>query len=112
MQRDPRMSDDEDIAVVRGGGNVFRDLGELNAGLLHMKAVLAGRIIHVLDARKLSVRAASELTGFAAADFSRVRQAKVRGFTLDKLVAMLGNLDQDVELSVRSRAAIADATPA
>lgn len=46
------------------------------------------------------MRRAQELTGFAAADFSRVRQAKVRRFTLDRLIARLGKLDQDVQLIV------------
>lgn len=98
------MSDDEDLEVVRGSGNVFRDFGDAEAEILQMKAVLAGRIIETLDARKLSVRGAASLTGFAAADFSRIRQAKVQGFTLDRLVGMLGKLDQQVELRVRPRA--------
>lgn len=101
--------DEEELEVVHGSGIVFRDFADANAERLHMKAVLAGQITHALDARKLTVRAAAALTGFAAADFSRVRQAKVQGFTLDKLVGMLGKLDQDVELSinVRPRGAVA-----
>ena len=37
------------------------------------------------------------------ADFSRVRQAKLRRFTIDRLMAMLGRLNQDVEISVKVR---------
>src|SRR5262249_32352755 len=68
------MSDD-DFELVRGSGNVFRDLGEANAEVLQLKAILAGKIVEVLDEQGISVRQAHELTGFAAADFSRVRQA-------------------------------------
>jgi len=37
----------------------------------------------VLDEQKINVRRAQELTGYAAANFSRVRQAKLQRFTLD-----------------------------
>ncbi len=94
------MSDD-DLELVHGSGNVFRDLGMPNPEASQLKAKLAAQIIKVLDKRQLTVRAAHELTGFAAADFSRVRQAKLSRFTIDRLMAMLDKLGQDVEVSVR-----------
>ena len=90
----------DDFELVHGSGNVFRDFGDPDADILQLKAILAGKIIDVLDAQKISVRRAHELTGFAAADFSRVRQAKLQRFTLDRLISMLGKLDQDVEVSI------------
>jgi predicted XRE-type DNA-binding protein len=85
------MNDDE-FALIRGTSNVFRDLGDANPEELQLKAILAGEIIEALDGRKISVRRAHELTGFAAAEFSRVRQAKLRRFTVDRLVMMLARL--------------------
>jgi predicted XRE-type DNA-binding protein len=96
------MSDD-DFELVRGSGNVFRDFGDPDAEILQLKAILAAKIIDVLDEQKISVRRAHEITGFAAADFSRVRQAKLQRFTLDRLIAMLTKLGQDVEVSVNVR---------
>lgn len=96
------MSDD-DFELVRGSGNVFRDFGDANAEVLQLKAILAGKIIEVLDEQKISVRRAHEVTGFAAADFSRVRQAKLQRFTVDRLIGMLSKLNQDVEVSVSVR---------
>jgi predicted XRE-type DNA-binding protein len=93
------MSDD-DFELVRGSGNVFRDFGESNAELLQLKAILAGKIIGVLDQQHISVRQAHELTGFAAGDFSRVRQAKLQSFTVDRLIEMLGRLGQEVNVEV------------
>ena len=86
--------------IVHGSGNVFRDLGLPNPEIEQLKAILAAKIIGVLDGQKISVRAAHEVTGFAAADFSRVRQAKLGRFTIDRLMAMLDRLDQDVEVTV------------
>ena len=67
----------EELEVVRGSGNVFRDLGQANADTEQFKAILAAEIIKVLDGEGLSVRAAERRTGIAAADFSRIRNAKL-----------------------------------
>jgi predicted XRE-type DNA-binding protein len=90
----------ERIELEHGSGNVFRDLGLPYPEIEQLKAILAAEIIGVLDGQKISVRAAHDMSGFAAADFSRVRQAKLARFTIDRLMAMLDRLDQDVEVSV------------
>jgi predicted XRE-type DNA-binding protein len=89
------------IKIVRGSGNVFRDLGLPNADLLQARAILAARIVKSLDERKLTARAAEKLTGVAHADLSRIRNAKLERFTLDRMITILGKLDRDVEVSVR-----------
>ena len=90
----------DDFELVRGSGNVFGDFGFPNSETEQVKAVLAAKIIGVLDDRGLSVRRAHDLTGFAAADFSRVRQAKLGRFTIDRLIAMLNKLDEEVRVTV------------
>lgn len=90
----------DDFELIRGSGNVFRDLGMANPELRQLKAMLAGQIVRVLDERQLSVRRAHELTGIAAADFSRIRQVKLDRFTVDRLMAILDRLGQEVEVSV------------
>ena len=94
------MSDDE-LEPIRGSGNVFRDLGDADADLKQAKAILAAQIIALLDARQLSVRKAASATGFAAADFSRVRSADLGRFTLDRLIRMLGALDDRIEVTIQ-----------
>lgn len=93
----------EDIEVVRGSGNVFRDLGRPNADLEQLRSILAARIIGVLDERGLSVRKAQEITGLAAADFSRIRRANLGRFTVDRLMTILARLDQQVQVRVTVR---------
>lgn len=93
------MSDDMDI--IRGSGNLFRDLGHPDADREQLRALLAAQIIGVLDDRKLTVRAAHELTGVAAADFSRIRKANLGRFTIDRLMTILGGLGQEVDVTVR-----------
>ena len=86
---------------IKGSGNVFRDFGDPEADLKQAKAVLAARVIAVLDERGLSVRKAASVTGFAAADFSRVRNADLGRFTLDRLTKMIGALDDRIRVTVQ-----------
>ena len=92
-----------DLELVRGSGNVFRDLGAPNADLEQARAILAAKIIGVLDKRKLTVRAAQKLTGVGAAEFPRIRNARLERFTIDRMITILGKLDQEVEVSVKVR---------
>lgn len=91
------------IEVVRGSGNVFRDFGRATADVDQMKAVLAAEIIKMLDREKLSVRAAHARTGIAAADFSRIRNADLGRFTVDRLMSVINRLGSRVEVKVRVR---------
>jgi predicted XRE-type DNA-binding protein len=78
----------DDCEVIRGSGNVFRDFGRADADREQLRAILAGKIIGVLDARGLTVRDAHALTGIAAADFSRICRVNIRRFTIDRLMTI------------------------
>ena len=91
----------EKLEVVRGSGNVFRDLGRKNADIEQLKALLATEIIKALDRHGLTVRAAHARTGFAAADFSRIRNAYLARFTADRLMSILNRLGSRIEVKIR-----------
>ena len=91
------------IEVVRGGANVLRDFGRAGADADQMKAVLAAEIIKMLDREELSVRAAHVRTGIAAADFSRIRNAALGRFTVDRLISVINRLGSRVEVKVSVR---------
>ena len=92
-----------DFEVIRGSGNVFRDFGRINADLEHARAVLAAEIIRTLDKRGLSTREAEKLTGVSHSEFSRIRNARLDRFTLDRMIAILEKLDEDVEVNITFR---------
>ena len=98
----------ESMYLVRGSGNVLRDFGKPNADLEQARAILAARIIGALDQRKLTARAAEKLTGVSHTDISRIRNAKLERFTLDRMITILGKLDDNIEVSidVRPRASL------
>jgi predicted XRE-type DNA-binding protein len=91
----------EKVELVRGSGNVFRDLGHSNADAEQFKAILAAEIIKALDREHLTVRAAHGRTGIAAADFSRIRNADLGRFTVDRLMSIINRLGSRVEVRVR-----------
>jgi predicted XRE-type DNA-binding protein len=93
------------LDVVQGSGNVFRDLGHANADVAQFKAILAAEIIKVLDREGLSVRVAQTRTGIAAADFSRIRNADLGRFTVDRLMSIINRLGSRVEVKVKIRRA-------
>ncbi|MBL8201044.1 MAG: XRE family transcriptional regulator [Chromatiales bacterium] len=91
------------IEVTRGSGNVFRDFNQRNADLLQLKAILAAEIIKALDRQELSVRQAHGRTGIAAADYSRIRNADLGRFTVDRLMTIMNRLGHRVEVAVKVR---------
>ena len=93
----------ETLDVVRGSGNVFRDLGHGHADVTQLKAMLAAEIIKMFNREKLTVRDAQERTGIAAADFSRIRNANLGRFTVDRLMAIINRLGSRIEVTVRLR---------
>jgi len=95
----------EALEVVRGSGNVFRDLKHEHADVRQLKAILAVEIINTLDRESLSVRAAQHRTGIAAADFSRIRNAVLDRFTIDRLMTIINRLGSRVDVKVRVRRA-------
>ena len=87
----------EDIEIVKGSGNVFEDFGYADAHVHQFKAQLAAEIIRVLHRKKLSTRQAEKETGVSYADFSRIRNADLSRFTIDKMMKVLGRLNRKVE---------------
>ena len=91
---------DDDFELVHGSGNVFRDFGYPDADVQQTKAILAARIIGILDDEGLSTRKAEARTGVSHADFTRIRNAQLGRFTIDRLMTVLNKLGQQVEVNV------------
>ena len=102
----------DDFELVRGSGNVFRDLGQPDADVQQTKALLAARIIGILDEDGLSTRKAEARTGVSHADFTRIRNVQLGRFTIDRLMTVLNKLGQqvDVQVTIQPRPAEGEAT--
>jgi predicted XRE-type DNA-binding protein len=93
----------QQLEVVRGSGNVFFDLGHPDADVEQFKALLAAEIIKALERDGLSVRGAQARTKIAAADFSRIRNADLGRFTVDRLMSIINRLGSRVEVKIKVR---------
>ena len=90
----------DDFELVRGSGNVFRDFGHADADVQQTKGLFAARIIGILDDEGLSTRKAEARTGVSHADFTRIRNAQLSRFTIDRLMTILNKLGQQVEVQI------------
>ena len=90
----------EKLEIVKGSGNVFRDMGEKDADVKQTKALLAAEIVRILDKEKLSVRAAGKVSGYNYSDFSRIRNAELTRFTIDKLMMITNALNRKVTVKI------------
>ena len=95
----------EELVLIRGSGNIYRDLNTADADVRQLKAILAAEIIKTLDKKGLSVRKAQSLTGIDAGDFSRVRNADFRRISVERLMTMINGLGSRVEVAVTVRRA-------
>ncbi len=93
------------LEIVKGSRNVFCDLGHKHADADQFKSILAAEIIKALDREGLSVRGAQGHTGIAAADFSRIRNADLGRFTVDRLMSIINRLGSRVEVKIKVRRA-------
>ncbi len=93
----------DESELVRGSGNVFRDFGRPDADVQQTKALLAARIIGILDDEGLSTRKAEARTGVSHADFTRIRNVRLQRFTIDRLMTVLNKLGRRVEVRISVR---------
>ena len=103
------MAEQDQLDLVHGSGNVFRDFSDPDADVKQTKGILAAKIIGILDDRNLSTRKAQALTGIDQAEFVRIRNAKLDRFTIDRLMTIIDKLDHHVDIQVEVRPATAQA---
>jgi predicted XRE-type DNA-binding protein len=81
-------------------GNVYADLGFENPDLELAKAKLALRISDIIDERGLTQTAAAQILGIDQAHVSRIVRGRLGAYSLEKLMQLLVEFDQNVEIIV------------
>jgi predicted XRE-type DNA-binding protein len=90
----------DDLELVHGSGNVFRDFGRPDADIQYTKSILAARIIAILDDGGLSTRKAREKSCIDNADFARIRNGKLDRFTIDRLMTIINRPGHQVDVRI------------
>lgn len=87
--------------ITHGSGNVFADLGMADAAERQTKTRLAMEINDLLKARKLKQMDAAALLRVPQPKVSALARYRLDGFSVERLMAFLTALDQDVEIVIR-----------
>jgi predicted XRE-type DNA-binding protein len=85
----------------KGTRNVLADLGFDDAEELSAKTQLALKLNNLIDARKLTQAKAAELLGMPQPKVSAIRNYKLQGVSLERLMQALVAFDHSVEIVVR-----------
>jgi predicted XRE-type DNA-binding protein len=85
----------------RSSGNPFADLGMADADTRMAKAQLAQRITAVMRERGLNQVQIAEKLGIDQPQVSRITRGQLKDFSLDRLMALVKRLNQDIEITIR-----------
>ena len=84
-------------------GNVFADLNLPEADDLLAKAELAAKIIAEIQRRRMTQTQAAATLGVDQPKISALKQGKLAGFSIERLMRFLLLLGRDIEISVRAK---------
>jgi predicted XRE-type DNA-binding protein len=93
----------EAATIARGSTNVFEDLGYPDAAERQAKLRLAYALNQVIEARKLSQAQAANMLRVTQPKVSALRNYKLAGFSVERLMNLLTAVDQDVEIVIRQK---------
>ena len=91
--------------VIESSGNVYADLGFENPQDELAKAQLVSAISQVIASKGLTRVKAAEALGLDQPQVSRLLRGRTSGFSTDRLLRLLNELDQDVEITIRPKPA-------
>lgn len=97
------MRKQDEIQVIEGSGNVFADLGLPNPERLQIKAELTHQLRERILALGLTQAQAGKRLGIKQPDVSKLMAGRFTGFSMDRLLTLLGALDVDVDIVLRPR---------
>ena len=89
--------------IVRGSGNLFADLGYADADERQTKLRLALALNTILDERRLSQADTAARLGINQPKVSALRNYKLAGFSVERLMTFLTALDRDIEIVIRKK---------
>jgi predicted XRE-type DNA-binding protein len=86
---------------VVSSGNVFADLNLPQADDLLAKAELTTKIIAEIQRRRMTQAQAAAILGIDQPKISALKQGKLSGFSIERLMRFLLLLGHDIEISVK-----------
>lgn len=91
----------EDEEVLESSGNIFEDLGFVDAEEARAKSMLAIEIFLIIKAKKLTQKQAAKIMRTDQPHVSDILRGKISRFTIDRLFRFLLALGKDVEIKIK-----------
>ena len=91
------------IDFFKSCGNVFEDLGLVDADERIAKAELARKIYRIVKRKRLTQAQAAKVLGISQPKVSALLNGKLSGFSMERLFKFLMALDQDIEIRVKAK---------
>jgi len=91
------------ILAEEGSGNVFADLGFPNPEREELKARLALQVFRLIKERGLTQAEAGAVLGIKQPHVSNLMRGRSGSFSVERLMAFLTALGQDVQVTVRPK---------
>jgi predicted XRE-type DNA-binding protein len=89
------------IAVQKGSGNVYVDLGYPDSEDMMLKAQLVTKIADIIRQRGLTQESAARLLGLTQPKISKLLKGQFHGISERRLLRCLTHLGRDVEIVVK-----------
>src|SRR5215467_9181826 len=86
-----------------GSGNVFADLNLPQADDLLAKAELTSKTIAEIQRRRLTQSQTAAILGIDQPKVSALKQGRLSGFSIERLMRLLLRLGRDIEISVSGK---------
>ena len=103
---------DEEIPVTVSSGNVFADFGISNADELQTKVQIAFALNAILDRfGKMTQEQIADKFSIDQPKISALRNYKLEGLSVERLMGFLTQLDYDVDINIRPRGPNRDISP-
>jgi len=87
-------------------GNIFNDLGFVNAKEKLAKAKLAAIINKLIEDKGLTQKEAAQILALSQEQVSSLQNGRLRGFSMERLFSFLEALDQHIEITITDRSKV------
>ena len=87
--------------VELGSGNIFEDLGVSQPEEKLLKTKLIVAIVSILESKNLTQVESAEVLGLTQNKVSDLKNGKIKGFSVEKLFALLNKLNRDIDIRIR-----------
>lgn len=94
------MNEAVDDTITVGSGNVFHDLGLPEPKERLLKSRLAGKVFAEIESRGWTQAQAAHALGLSQPDVSRLTRGVLKGFSVERLMALLVALDYNVSVRI------------